>query len=174
GMPRIGFAVPERFDDDHLAREAALLQRARGGLYEQRAQQHRPLRMDRRTVSPAELVPDEEVRAGDLVAMIGLCGEEIGVVDLHLVSRLELGQHRWVGPAGGWAAPGGSAPPRTTMSPAICRSATRLPAAAPDRTRRSPPRKPTSGGALVNRNATGRFAASPSSARHALSATPRA
>ena len=92
-LPGKGLAIPQGFHHDHLALEFARRDRAGGRLGEQRTQQHRTLRIDRLAVRSAELIPSIVVRARDLMAVIGLGGQEVAVVDLNLVARLQRSQH---------------------------------------------------------------------------------
>ena len=100
----------------------------------------------RRPVGLAELVPDLEVGPGHLMAVVGLRGEEVRVVDLHLVARLELRRHAGVRDA-----------EHHDVARRCAPAAVACPVAAPLCTIRSPPRKSTGGGALASRNATTRW-----------------
>ena len=91
GLPREGFPVEQRLDDDHLSLETTRLDRSGCGGGEQRSEHEGPLRIERRTVRVPELIPDLEVAVlGHLVPMVGLGGEVAAVVDGDRVTRSDL------------------------------------------------------------------------------------
>src|SRR2546430_3841528 len=79
-LPRECLPVPQVLDQDHVARELATLDGSTGIRGENRAQEHRTLRIDGLAIRPAKLIPNIEVSSGHLMAVVGLRGEKVTVV----------------------------------------------------------------------------------------------
>src|SRR5579862_1102174 len=100
-LPGEGFAIPQVFDQYHPALELAALDRSTGVGREQRAQQYGPLRVDRLSLRPPELIPYVEVRPRHLMPVIGLSSQEVAVVHLDLVAGCYEVQYLGIGHADG-------------------------------------------------------------------------
>ena len=91
-LPGISLPVPHRAAKNHLAVNLARWQYARSRLGDNRAQQHRTLRIDRQIVEAAELIPRIIVLGWHLVTIVSLGSQPVAVVHLHLVALTHLRQ----------------------------------------------------------------------------------
>ena len=90
-VPRHGFAVEQRIDGDDLAVESPGRHGSRRPLREHRPKQHLALRVERLAIGTAELVVNLVAGVRHLMAVECLRGEEVRIIDPHLVARLDLG-----------------------------------------------------------------------------------